>query len=792
MWIMTCKHARYLFDFNSKLSLVVINRSARCIKESYHVVVFQLAVSYPASENNTQITFNGLLDELEVLGISWTFLLSLWHPYLCSHSIGQSLDLSLTSFTTMASPTQFHDALDHDPVQEQSKMQPKPAAIKEIQITSSLEDFQTDEQRRVLDTVAQVRKCGLEGILSLPQLVVCGDQSAGKSSVLEALTEIPFPRNDNLCTRFATEIILRRGNTDSLKIKLIPDPKRPSNEQAKIKAFEESITDFDELPKIMNVAMTVMDVGANSTSGSQPRAFARDVLSIEIEGPSRPQLTLVDIPGLIQTDTKGVTKADVDLVGEITDQYITQPRTICLAVVSGANDYANQKILTKVREVDPEGDRTLGIITKPDKLDSGSGSDAAFISLAQNEDIHFKLGWHVLKNRKFEERDFSLVERNFAEDNYFRTSNFKCLPTDCVGIDALRVRLSKLLFEHVRQELPKLRSDLEEVLSATSSQLAIMGDRRATSADCRTYLTQLSMTYRDSCKAAVDGHYEGEYFISDSNQDLTFSLDSPSTIRRMRAVIQLMNAAFEDFVRVNGHKFEINMSGNADAPNTKQIRRLKFPELHNQAMTLKHMKPLEMNKEQALAWVRSVLVRNRGKELIGNFNPLLIAELFWEQCSKWQDIAMDYLDKVHQICSNFLELLLKDQCPKDVISRLQASIVQDALKAKYDNALQELKHIIEDTKSCPINYNHYYTDTINKRRQERNKISLAGYIKDATTCEDSDQDNKDQTSPRIDINKAIEAFSQDIDPNMDNVSCEEALDCLYAIYKVSHLKHIYL
>jgi len=86
-------------------------------------------------------------------------------------------------------------------------------------------------------------KCGLESILSLPQLVVCGDQSAGKTSVLEALTEIPFPRNDNLCTRFATEIILRRASTNSLTIKIIPDAKRPSHEQTSIKAFQESITD---------------------------------------------------------------------------------------------------------------------------------------------------------------------------------------------------------------------------------------------------------------------------------------------------------------------------------------------------------------------------------------------------------------------------------------------------------------------------------------------------------------------------------------------------------------------
>ena len=273
----------------------------------------------------------------------------------------------------------------------QSIQQQSNTVKKEMDISTSLEDLQTDEQRRVLDTVAQVRKCGLDSVLSLPQLVVCGDQSAGKSSVLEALAEIPFPRNDNLCTRFATEIILRRGASNALTIKIIPDSKRPASEQASIQAFQESITDFNDLPRVMNAAKAVMDEDPSPISASKPRAFARDVLSIDIEGPSRPQLTLVDIPGLIQTNTKEVTKADVQLVAEITDQYISQPRTICLAVVSAAYDCANQKILTKVREVDPKGDRTLGIITKPDLLPSGSGSETAFLELARNEDIFFKL-----------------------------------------------------------------------------------------------------------------------------------------------------------------------------------------------------------------------------------------------------------------------------------------------------------------------------------------------------------------------------------------------------------------
>lgn len=72
--------------------------------------------------------------------------------------------------------------------------------------TNSLKALQSADQRKVMDIVDKLRRTGLSGIVELPQLVVCGDQSSGKSSVLEAITEIPFPRKENLCTRFATEV----------------------------------------------------------------------------------------------------------------------------------------------------------------------------------------------------------------------------------------------------------------------------------------------------------------------------------------------------------------------------------------------------------------------------------------------------------------------------------------------------------------------------------------------------------------------------------------------------------
>jgi hypothetical protein len=192
--------------------------------------------------------------------------------------------------------------------------------------------------------------------------------------------------------------------------------------------------------------------------------------------------------------------------------------------LSATNDYANQPILTKVREVNPEGERTLGIITKPDRLDHGSGSEAAFIGLSRDEDIFFKSGWHVVKNRKFEESSFSIEECNASEATYFRKSNFSTLPADSVGIGALRTRLSILLFDHIKRELPNLRKDLEDAMEDTTTQLAALDTTRASVQDCRNYLTTLSLTCLEITRAAADGHYEGEYFQSSMDDNFSISL----------------------------------------------------------------------------------------------------------------------------------------------------------------------------------------------------------------------------------------------------------------------------
>lgn len=591
------------------------------------------------------------------------------------------------------------------------------------------------------------------------------------SSVLEALTEIPFPRNDNLCTRFATEIILRRGNKSSLTIKVIPDPSRPAPVIESIRRFKESITDFEELPSLMNKAMEIMGIESDLASHPNSRAFAKDVLSIEIEGPARPQLTLVDLPGLIQTETKGVTKADVGLVAEITDHYISQSRTICLAVVAATTDYANQGILTKVRKVDPKGERTLGIITKPDRLPSGSGSEKSYIDLAGNKDVFFKLGWHVIKNRAFEETSSTFLERNASEAHYFSKSNFKSLPKDCVGIDSLRKRLSHQLFEHVKQELPRLREDLDVALSESKDQLKLMGGQRATAQDCRAYLTQLSQTYFEICKAAVDGNYEGNFFTSTEDNGI-FSPESSWAIRRLRALVQYMNTEFANEIRLRGQKYHFAQLERVGKEPSAKDSATKDTDWNSKA-------PIKLDHAKSIEWVSQALMRTRGRELSGNFNPLLVAELFWEQSSKWNALAADHVERVAQVCRDFLNILLNEKCPDDIRPRLLSFHILDKLKIREQAALEERGKLEEERKSYPVNYNHYYTDTIKKRRQRRQKNSFAQKFSGLTP------EGSEPANTGINIEAFIEENWDRVGPDMEQYSGEEALDCLYSIYKVN-------
>lgn len=166
--------------------------------------------------------------------------------------------------------------------------------------------------------------------------------------------------------------------------------------------------------------------------------------------------------------------------------------------------------------------------------------------------------------------------------------------------------------------------------------------------------------------------------------------------------------------------------------------------------------PVRISRSQAFKWVGQVLTRTRGRELVGNFNPLLVGALFREQSSHWQKLAASHVQRVAQNCTTFLQTLLQDRCPKDVHSRLWVSQIQDVLDTRKAAAMRELESLIEEIQSYPINYNHYYTDTIENRRRARDRASLSNSVESATNHDLLPGRRSNHTTTTIDIDQLWE------------------------------------
>jgi GTPase SAR1 family protein len=407
----------------------------------------------------------------------------------------------------------------------------------------SLQKLQSAEQMELLDVVDSLRACGLSEIVALPQLIVCGDQSSGKSSVLEAISGIPFPRQEVLCTRFATEVILRRAAKDEIKVSIVPGEDRALIDRDRLLRFRRELKTKDDFGDLFKIA------GEEMGLSSMGRPFSKDILRVEFCGPSQPQLTLVDLPGLIHTDlsdTISKTTGNVELVHNLVSGYLKSPRSIILAVVSAKSDISNQIIIRNTREVDPQGLRTLGIITKPDLLVKGSKMEESFMALARNESFKFSLGWHVVKNLDSAGNQ-NQDDRDRQEILFFQESSFNRLPAHTIGIAFLRARLSKVLFSQIRRELPRLVEDIQIQISAAKIARDKLGPSRSKPEQQQQFLMSLSQTFQNICRDAVRGDYEHEFFQGDANPE-----------RRLCANVMNMHFSFASNMRKNGASWLID------------------------------------------------------------------------------------------------------------------------------------------------------------------------------------------------------------------------------------------
>lgn len=184
--------------------------------------------------------------------------------------------------------------------------------------------------------------------------------------------------------------------------------------------------------------------------------FSRDVLRIEICGPTQEHLSVIDVPGIFKNVTPGVTtKDDIALVRSMVLGYMENPRSVMLTVIPANVDVATQEILQLAADVDREGKRTLGVLTKPDLVDVGA--EARVIDLLDGRAHPLRLGWHIVRNPGQQQLSDSTLDRDKLEQIFFQTkSPWDKLEKDKVAVKPLKRRIQAILSDLVREEFPKV------------------------------------------------------------------------------------------------------------------------------------------------------------------------------------------------------------------------------------------------------------------------------------------------------------------------------------------------
>ncbi|RMZ66327.1 dynamin GTPase [Pyrenophora seminiperda CCB06] len=619
--------------------------------------------------------------------------------------------------------------------------------------TRVVHELCSKDQLDLLDSVDLLRSQGIDHYVSLPQIIVCGDQSSGKSSVLEAISGVSFPVKSNLCTRFPTELVLRKTLKIGVSVSIVPDRSRSRVERESLSSFHETLDSFTALPTLIENAKTAMAIG------SLGRAFSKDLLRVEVSGPDRPHLTIVDLPGLIHSETKQQSAADIELVQDVVKSYMKEPRSIILAVVSAKNDYANQVVLKLARAADRTGTRTLGVITKPDTLSPGSDSEAMYISLAKNFDVEFRLGWHVLKNMDSESGSGARSNRDEEESHFFSKGIWPTLPESILGIVPLRERLSKVLLVQIAAELPSLVDEIELKSAACRTELQKLGQPRASIEEQRRFLVTLSQSCQALTKAAVDGTYNDDFF-GNAKTDAGYQ-------KRIRAVVQNLNQSFSETMAREGHRYVITDSSDASL--------------------LQASRPKEniLSRSEFLKRIEFLMNRTRGRELPGTFNPMVVSDLFFEQSSPWEELARAHIVQVVSAVRAFLRHLTSHVSDISTCGALFQTLVEPALeRISKDVKSKTAELLASHQRGHPITYNHYFTEMVQQVREKRITAELTRIIQDVFGVSSLHPSGKSQCV-EMDYRPLLDALVAHRNPDLNQYACSEALDCMQAYYKVA-------
>ncbi|XP_037246179.1 dynamin-1-like protein isoform X4 [Falco biarmicus] len=303
-------------------------------------------------------------------------------------------------------------------------------------------------------------------IIQLPQIVVVGTQSSGKSSVLESLVGRDLlPRGTGVVTRRPLILQLVHVSPEDGRKTAGDENEIDAEEWGKFLHTKNKIyTDFDEIrQEIENETERI----SGNNKGISPEPIHLKIFSSNVVN-----LTLVDLPGMTKVPV-GDQPKDIELqIRELILQFISNPNSIILAVTAANTDMATSEALKVAREVDPDGRRTLAVITKLDLMDAGTDA----MDVLMGRVIPVKLGIIGVVNRsQLDINNKKSVADSIRDEYGFLQKKYPSL-ANRNGTKYLARTLNRLLMHHIRDCLPELKTRINVLAAQYQSLLNSYGE----------------------------------------------------------------------------------------------------------------------------------------------------------------------------------------------------------------------------------------------------------------------------------------------------------------------------
>ncbi|KAL0216456.1 hypothetical protein P9112_008640 [Eukaryota sp. TZLM1-RC] len=289
--------------------------------------------------------------------------------------------------------------------------------------------------------------------IDLPQIAVVGSQSAGKSSVLEAIVGRDFlPRGSGIVTR------------RPLILQLIRDPEAIEDYGVFSHCSHEKFYDFSLIEREI-ADETDRLVGKNTKNiSSRP-------ITLKVFSSNALDLTLIDLPGLTKISIAGQDQNIAQEIRKMVLHFISKPNCIILALSPANVDLANSDSLEIAKEVDPQGKRTIGVLTKLDLMDEGTDA----LDIMEGKVYPMKFIGVVNRSQKDINSKKDMAAARLDEQHFFESHPAYSAVASRMGTLYLAKKLNNALIGHIKSCLPDIRRKVTQKLDQAEKELGSFG-----------------------------------------------------------------------------------------------------------------------------------------------------------------------------------------------------------------------------------------------------------------------------------------------------------------------------